>query len=55
MENFVYEYPIKVLFGKGAAKEHLGKALSAYGPNMILAYGGAGGIYSEVRPSHPLE
>lgn len=30
MENFAYEYPTKVLFGKGAAKEHLGKALSAY-------------------------
>lgn len=40
MENFVYEYPTKVLFGKGAAKEHLGRALSAYGPNVMLAYGG---------------
>lgn len=52
MENFVYEYPTKVLFGKGAAKEHLGKALSAYGPHVMLAYGGGSirrnGIYDEI-------
>lgn len=52
MENFVYEYPTKVLFGKGAAKEHLGKALSAYGPNVMLAYGGGSihrnGVYAEM-------
>lgn len=52
MDNFVYEYPTKVLFGKGAAKEHLGKALSAYGPNVMLAYGGGSihqnGVYDEM-------
>ena len=52
MENFVYEYPTKVLFGKGVAKEHLAKALSAYGPNVMLAYGGGSihrnGIYAEM-------
>lgn len=52
MENFVYEYPTKVLFGKGAAKEHLGKALSTYGPNVMLAYGGGSirqnGVYDEM-------
>lgn len=52
MENFVYEYPTKVLFGRGAAKEHLGKALSAYGPNVMLAYGGGSirknGVYEEM-------
>lgn len=52
MENSVYDYPTKVLFGKGAAKEHLGKALSAYGPNIMLAYGGGSiqknGIYDEM-------
>ena len=62
MENFVYEYPTKVLFGKGAAKEHLGKALSVYGPNVMLAYGGGSihrnGVYAEMmeilnRPTHP--
>ena len=52
MDNFVYEYPTKVLFGKGAAKEHLSKALSAYGPNVMLAYGGGSihknGVYDEM-------
>nr|WP_325185115.1 iron-containing alcohol dehydrogenase [uncultured Oscillibacter sp.] len=52
MENFVYECPAKVLFGRGAAKEHLGKALSAYGPNVMLAYGGGSirgnGVYDEM-------
>lgn len=52
MENFVYEYPTKVYFGKGAAKEHLGRALEAFGPNVLLAYGGGSlrknGIYDEI-------
>lgn len=52
MDNFVYEHPTKVLFGKGAAREHLGKALSAYGPNVMLAYGGGSirqnGVYDEL-------
>lgn len=52
MENFVYEYPTKVYFGKDAAKEHLGKALEAFGPNVLLAYGGGSlkrnGIYDEI-------
>ncbi len=52
MDNFVYEYPTKVLFGKGAAKEHLGKALSVYGSNVMLAYGGGSihrnGVYDEM-------
>ena len=52
MENFVYEYPTKVYFGKGAAKTHLPGILSAYGPNLLLAYGGGSiqknGIYAEI-------
>ena len=52
MENFVYEYPTKVYFGKGAAKTHLPGILSAYGPNVLLAYGGGSiqknGIYAEI-------
>lgn len=52
MENFVYEYPTKVYFGKGAAKQHLAGILAAYGPNVLLAYGGGSikrnGIYSSV-------
>ena len=52
MDNFVYEYPTKVYFGKGAAKTHLAGILSAYGPNVLLAYGGGSiqknGIYDEI-------
>ena len=40
MQNFVYEYPTKVYFGKGAAKDHLAGILKNYGPNVLLAYGG---------------
>ena len=52
MENFVYEYPTKVYFGKGAAKAHLPGILSACGPSVLLAYGGGSiqknGIYAEI-------
>ena len=52
MENFVYEYPTKVYFGKGAAKAHLPGILSACGPNVLLAYGGGSikknGVYEEI-------
>lgn len=52
MENFVYEYPTKVYFGKGAAKQHLTNILSVYGSNVLLAYGGGSikknGIYDEI-------
>ena len=52
MENFVYEYPTKVYFGKGAAKTHLPNILAAYGPNVLLAYGGGSikknGVYEEL-------
>ena len=52
MDNFVFEYPTKVYFGKNAASDHLAKALSAYGPNVLLAYGGgsirANGIYDDI-------
>lgn len=52
MKNFVYEYATKVYFGEGAVKEHLKTALSAYGENVMLAYGGgsvkAKGIYDEI-------
>ena len=52
MENFVYEYPTKVCFGKGAAAQHLSGILAAYGPNVLLAYGGGSikknGVYEEI-------
>lgn len=53
MEKFVYEYATKVYFGDGAAKEHLTEAISGYGQNVMLAYGGGSvkknGIYDEVK------
>ena len=52
MENFVYEYPTKVYFGKGAAGQHLPGILASYGPNVLLAYGGGSikknGVYEEI-------
>ena len=52
MENFVYEYPTKVYFGKGAAGQHLPGILAAYGPNVLLAYGGGSikknGVHEEI-------
>lgn len=53
MNKFVYEYVTKVYFGEGSTKEHLEKAVSAYGDNVMLAYGGGSvkktGIYDEIR------
>lgn len=52
MENFVFEYPTKVYFGKGSVKEHLGKELDRYGKNVMFAYGGGSikknGVYEEI-------
>lgn len=52
MDHFVFEHPTKVYFGKGAAAEHLAKALGAYGPHVMLAYGGGSirtnGVYDEI-------
>lgn len=52
MENFIYEYPTKVLFGKGIVKEQLANALKPYGNKIMLAYGGGSikqnGIYDEI-------
>lgn len=52
MENFVFEYPTKVYFGKGSAKEYLGKELERYGKTVMFAYGGGSikknGVYEEI-------
>ena len=52
MENFVFSYPTKNYFGKGAAKEALSAELPKYGKHVLLAYGGGSikrnGIYEEV-------
>lgn len=53
MQKFVYEYATKVYFGAGAVKKHLAQAVSGYGQNVMLAYGGGSvkknGIYDEVK------
>lgn len=53
MQKFVYEYVTKVYFGEGAAREHLAEAVSGYGKNVMLAYGGGSvkknGIYDELK------
>ncbi|HIT06938.1 MAG TPA: iron-containing alcohol dehydrogenase [Candidatus Scybalocola faecipullorum] len=53
MQKFVYEYATKVYFGEGAVKEHLAAAISGYGKNVMLAYGGGSvkknGIYDEIK------
>lgn len=53
MQKFVYEYATKVYFGEGAVKEYLAAAVSGYGENVMLAYGGGSvkknGIYDEVK------
>ena len=53
MQKFVYEYATKVYFGEGAARENLAEAVSGYGKNVMLAYGGGSvkknGIYDELK------
>ena len=53
MQKFVYEYATKVYFGEGAVREHLAEAVSGYGKNVMLAYGGGSvkknGIYDELK------
>lgn len=52
MNTFTYEYPVRVYFGEGAAKEHLKGELAKVGENVLLAYGGGSikknGVYDEL-------
>lgn len=52
MNNFIFNYPTKVYFGKGCAKEYLACLLKKQGGNVMLAYGGGSikknGVYDEV-------
>lgn len=52
MEAFTYEYPVKVYFGKGMAKQAISSELEKYGSRVLLAYGGGSvkrnGIYDEL-------
>ncbi len=52
MNNFIYENPTKVFFGKGCVNEYLKCLTNAYGNTIMVAYGGGSikrnGIYDEV-------
>lgn len=52
MNSFIYSYPTKNYFGIGCVKEHFSSVLSAYGKNVLLAYGGGSikknGVYEEI-------
>ena len=51
LNNFVYQTPTKLIFGKGVIKD-LAKELSKYGKNVLLTYGFSSikkmGLYDEV-------
>ncbi len=53
MNNFIFENSTKVYFGKGCVKEFLAENLTAYGNNVMLAYGGESikknGVYDEIK------
>jgi len=40
MENFIFEYPTKVYFGKGTVKQNLAEELKKYGDSVMLCFGG---------------
>lgn len=52
MKDFVYAYPTKVYFGKGAAENALKAELAAAGKTILLAYGGGSvkknGVYDAI-------
>lgn len=52
MENFVFENPTKVFFGKGCVREYLSGLAAPYQGSIMLAWGGGSirrnGVYDEV-------
>lgn len=52
MNEFVYSYPMKVYFGKGAASKAAAAELGKFGKTVLLAYGGGSikknGVYEEM-------
>lgn len=54
MQNFIYESPTKILFGRGKELE-VGKEVSNYGKKVLLHYGGGSikryGLYDRVTKS----
>lgn len=53
MESFVYQYPMKVYFGKGSALQALDDYAEAMGKKVMLTYGGGSikrnGIYDQLK------
>ncbi len=53
MNNFIYDIPTKVYFGKGMIEGNLGNELKKYGKNVLLTYGGGSikksGLYDRVK------
>ena len=52
MNNFVFQNPVKVYFGKGQI-DNLSAELANYGKNVLLVYGGGSikkiGLYEKMR------
>ena len=52
MNDFTYQYPVKVYFGEKAVQKNLSSELAKVGQNVMLAYGGGSikknGIYEEL-------
>lgn len=52
MKDFIFSYPTKVYFGKGACKKALDIELGNIGNNVMVAYGGGSikknGVYDEL-------
>ncbi|MBQ3335631.1 MAG: iron-containing alcohol dehydrogenase [Eubacteriaceae bacterium] len=52
MNDFIYDFPVKVYFGEKAAEKHLTSELAKVGKTVLLAYGGGSikqnGIYEEL-------
>lgn len=40
MNDFTYQYPVKVYFGEKVAQKNLSSELAKVGQNVMLAYGG---------------
>lgn len=53
MNDFIYSYPVKVYFGKDAAKKAIAAELGRVGKTVMLAYGGGSikktGVYEELK------
>lgn len=53
MNNFTYQYPVRLHFGKGCAEQALKEEMTRVGRNVLLAYGGGSlkrtGMYDTLR------